>query len=106
MQKHCVYAPDGTERPGHFDSCEVGGRFGKPLKLRAPRAGLLRFIWPMAKSAQARRSEIDIVRLAEHFGFAVAAGNQWDEPQTFDEAQSLIEAVPGDPLITAVDYHV
>jgi hypothetical protein len=108
LQFHCIYANDGTERPGHFDSYELGGRFGNPLKLRGarPRSGLMRLLGPKTHATQARRSEVDITRLEEHFSFAVIVGTEWKEPSTFEEAQRLIAAVPGDPQLTAVDYHL
>lgn len=108
MQPHCIHKDDGTEGDGQFDWCERGGRFGKPLKFRHPqsRGGLLRFLGTTTHTAQARRSEIDIESLRQHDPVAVVADGKWHEPETFEEARRLIDSVPGDPLLTAVDYHL
>src|SRR5437588_10098302 len=108
MQLHCIYREDGAEEDGRFDSCEIGGRFGKPLKLPEPppRRGLLRLLGAKTCTTQARRSEVDIDALREHFAFDVVAEGQWHEPQSFDEAKQLLNKTAQDPLITAVDYHL
>ncbi|HEV3078784.1 MAG TPA: hypothetical protein VGY66_03365 [Gemmataceae bacterium] len=106
MQSHCIYREDGTEGEGQFDWCEIGGGFGKPLKLPQPRPGLLRLLGAKARTTQARRSEVDVDALREHFAFAVVADGQWHEPQSFDEAKQLLNKTAKDPLLTAVDYHL
>jgi hypothetical protein len=108
MQPHCIHKEDGTEGDGQFDWCERGGRFGKPLKFRVPqsRGGLLRFLGATTHTAQGRRSQIDIDSLREQFAFAVVSDEQWHDPESFEEARQLIETAPGDPVMTAVDYHL
>ena len=108
MQPHCIHREVGTEGDGQFDWCEIGGRFGKPLKLRQaqPRRGLLRFFGSKTHTTQARRSEIELEALQILFPFDILADGRWCEPESFEEAKQLLNNVAGDPLLTGVDYHL
>jgi hypothetical protein len=108
LQSHCSRREDAAEGDGQFDWCEIGGRFGKPLKLRTPqpRRGLLRLFGAKTHSTQARRSEVELEALRQHFEFAVVADGQWHEPQSFEEVKQLLNSMPGDPLLTAFDCHI
>ena len=59
----------------------------------------------MSHTAQALRSELEVEALCEVFPFDVLVEGRWTQPKAFDEARQLIDGAPGDPVITAVDYH-
>jgi hypothetical protein len=108
LQAHCIHREDGTEGGGHFDWCEIGGRFGKPLMLRhpQPRRGLFRLLGAKTRTNQARRLEVNLQTLRDHFPFKIVFDGNWHEPQTFDEAKQLLDKSPDDPVLTAIDYHL
>lgn len=108
MLPHCVHEVDDPECEGEFDWCEIGGRFGEPLRFREPQArgGLLRFLGAKTHTAQARRSLVDMESLRELDPFVVVTDGKWRDTENFEEARRLIEAAPGDPLLTAVDFHL